>query len=74
MENNNKIQGSCQSLQTVVSGCFSIDDKKPIVGQEIYYIGNLGLSEGVYFDFKRNTGWVKLPDGDIDCFDEWCSK
>lgn len=57
-----------------VSSCFSIDDKKPKKGQEIMYKGNLGFSKGTYRNFDKIIGWVILPDGGVDCFDEWCLK
>ncbi len=60
--------------KTSVSGCFSIDDKKPKIGQEILYEGNLGFSLGMYRNFSKGIGWVTLPDGGIDCFDKWCLK
>jgi len=72
MRNENMIeQKDPQCVQTSVSSCFSIDDKKPKKGQEIMYKGNLGFSKGTYRNFDKNIGWVILPDGGVDCFDEW---
>lgn len=54
-----------------VSGCYFITDKKPKKNQPILYMGNLGLVEGTYRNYKDGIGWVLLPNGGIDCFDEW---
>ena len=54
-----------------VSSCYFINDKKPKNNQPILYMGNLGLAEGTYRNYKDGIGWVCLPDGGIDCFDEW---
>ena len=54
-----------------VNSSYYIDKKKPKIGQEIMYKGNLGFSKGFYRNFDKNIGWVILPDGGIDCFDEW---
>lgn len=70
-QDNNSEKTNNQSCLSAVSGCFSIDDKKPKKGQEILYRGNLGFSKGTYRNFDKNIGWVILPDGGVDCFDQW---
>jgi len=54
-----------------VSSCYLIDDKKPRPNQSILYVGNHGLKEGTYRNYADGVGWVLLPNGGVDCFDEW---
>ena len=54
-----------------VSSCYLIDDKKPRPNQTILYVGNHGLKEGTYRNYSDGVGWVLLPNGGVDCFDEW---
>ena len=50
------------------------DEQRPIFGQSILYVENHGLKEGVYKVCSSGVGWVILPDGGMDCFDEWKPK
>ena len=49
----------------------SIENKKPKNDQEILYVGNHGLNTGVYRNYTDGVGWVFLPDGGVDAFEEW---
>ena len=50
---------------------FLVEDQKPKPNQRILYVGNLGLKEGTYRNYANGVGWVTLPTGGLDCFDEW---
>jgi hypothetical protein len=72
MQNKNMITPQDpQCVKTSVNSSYSIHNKKPKKGQKIMYKGNLGFSKGTYRNFDKNIGWVILPDGGVDCFDEW---
>lgn len=47
-----------------------IEDKMPLVNEIIYYKGNLRGQEGRHM----GEGFIELPDGRYDQFDEWVPK
>ena len=49
----------------------NISKHKPKLNQEIRYICNHGFGKGTYIGSSKGLGWVKLPNGGKDCFDEW---